>query len=200
MTRIGVRAFKTIGDLFELDDNLSVGELDLRIANSFFDLENVLLSSLARFSRFVLTTSATAAANPNAANANPKAAGQWDSIFTSEGDGIAIPADHAMIATGISVFVATPANFTSASLLQQLSGSFELPLAAFGSDFAGQGATIDGRALQMSRPPHYGFVPFEIKTRGAFNVVFETNVSGNTDVTLILDAVSGPRALFGSVA
>lgn len=194
MAKVGRRAFTALSDLFRLPDNLSLGELDLRIASPVLDLQNIMQSSMARYSRFELTVSATAAANPNGVFCRPTTAGDWASILSTDGDGLAIPGEDTIQIMGASVFVATPGNFTDATLVQRKAVTFErLMLAHWDS-------IIDGMAERSAGEGHYGGFPFEAKTLSSWPFRFETNVSANTDVTFVLDILSGPRGLFGSVA
>jgi len=191
VTRLGVRAFRTIYDLFELQDNVGVGDLDLRVAAATWGLESVVRSSLSRRSRFEFTKAATAAANPNNTTLSFRSTSNWDQIWTTEGNGVAVQTNHTLRVMGIGVFLGTPANFTDATLMQKR-GSLEIPWATWDAE-------LDGRALLNGLDGFYGPIPFEVDGL-QYVTVFETNVSGNTDVTLIADVISGPEGLFGTPA
>lgn len=191
MTRIGVRAFRTISDLFELQDNQSIGDLDLNVASTVYEIGDVLKSSLARLSRMTKTISATAAANPNDTALTIRDASSW-TTFSSTVGAVDIPDNHVLQIVGMSVFVEVAANFTSAVFLQrEVATSRDLGIQAWGSS-----VIIDGVAFTNLPQQHYGSVPFELVQLG-FQTRFQVNVTGNTDVTLLLDVVSGPKGLFG---
>lgn len=190
MTQLGVRAFRTVSELFQLVDTQSVGELDLGVASPIFDLQNNLVASLGRYTRFVLTISATAAGNPNNTNARPGQVGDWTEVSGTAG-ALAIPARDAMLVAGIGIHVATPANFTDAKFIQADGGGSPAFLVASWQNL------IDNVGVPDGAPGYYKAPMPELRTLG-FSYDFQANVSGNTDVTLMMDILSGPPGLFPS--
>jgi len=194
MTRLGVRAFRTIGDLFKLTDNKSIGDLDLSVASAVFDLDGVLKSSLGRFSRYTKTISCTLGANPNSTPMGFFNASVWDDIQSTQGPGIVPLSTDIVILAGMGIFIGTPANFTDAQFVLR-DGTFTLPICRWDE------VATNGEGLRDGLGGYYGMDwPVDIKTIAKSGWAFrgEVNVTGNVDVTFVADILSGPPALYGS--
>lgn len=189
MTRIGVRAFEAVGDLMELDDTETVGELDLRIVSSVMGMQAILEESLATIHRFEMTFAATNAGNPNRVNARtgPTTIGDWDNVDSNRGAGVMPVAGSQRWLTGMGVFSSSNANFTDASFITS-DGTIEIGIGMWNT-------AINNNCYHGPQLGYYGQLPFLLNSFLNQSQDFLVNVSGNSTISFWLEMVTTPRGL-----
>jgi len=187
---IGNSFVRNLGTLLGFPGGATIKEVSEQIV-PVIDASTVAEWGLGSYGRFWRTISATSAANPNSTVVNPQNAAHWTQIDFGSEDGVVTRAQGDVWVMSFGMYASVPANFTDGSL--QLRGgpaNQELLLwRSTGIDAAGH---VYGE-FEGSGPP-----PFSLKTlnnSGAFPRV-HLNVSGNVDVTIIMDVLSGPIGLF----
>ena len=188
MTRIGNNFVRTLGSLLGFPGGETIREVSDQIALTV-PLEASSQWGLGTYGRFWKVISATAAANPNSFVTNPQNAGNWDQIDFGTNDGVVTRAGVDQWLMNFGMFVEVPGNFTEASFFLRGGPSNQELLLWHGS------SVDDGGHVLGTFVPQ---TPISLKTlnnNGSFPRV-DIVVSGNTDVTVIADVLSGPIGLF----